>query len=318
MAKRIADWDERIGRRVRLRDLHVLSTVVKTGSMAKAAAQLRITQPNISQAIADLEAALEVRLLDRGPRGVTPTRSGETMLRYAAEAFDALKQGLRDIEFLADPGSGEVWVGCSESFLAGGLLSDIIRRVSRQHPRIAIHVIEANTAAMEYRELRERQVDLMMGRMSRPVANDDLAAEVLFEEPIVAVVGAGHPLAARRKIDLAELAGERWVLAPPNTAVRDLVGDVFRAHGLAPPALSVTTYSMLLRLQLLASGGYVTVFPSSLVRANAERWSLKTLPLTLGKPLPVAVVTLKNRTLSPAAMLFIEHARAAAGAMGRD
>ena len=315
MAKRIVDWDDRVGRRLKLRDIHVLSAVVQNGSMAKAAAELRMTQPRISQAIADLEATLAVRLLDRGPHGVTPTPYGTVMLKYGLEALDAIKQGIRDLEFLAKAGTGEVWVGCSESFLAGGMLAEVIRRIGDQHPRILVHVLEANTAAMQFQELRDRKVDVMIGRIAGPIHHDDLNVEVLFIEPIVAVAGASHPLAKRRKITMEELIGERWVLAPPDTAVRDLVANAFRAQGFSAPPPSLTTYSMLLRLQMLATGKYVTAFPRSLVGYNAERWSLKILPISLGEPLPVAIVALKHRTLSAAVKLFIEHARTASKVM---
>src|ERR1700742_3940820 len=107
MSPALADWEARIGRRLKLRDLHVLSSVLRFGSMAKAAAHLGLTQPAISQAIADLEAGLGVRLLDRGPRGVTSTPFGEALLKRGAEAFDALRQGIREIEFLSEPGTGE-------------------------------------------------------------------------------------------------------------------------------------------------------------------------------------------------------------------
>jgi DNA-binding transcriptional LysR family regulator len=310
MAKRLTDWESRIGRRLRLRDLHVLSAVVKFGSMAKAAAQVGLTQPAISQSIAELETALGVRLLDRGPRGVAPTQYGEALLARGAEAFDALKQGIRDIEFLSDPGSGEVWIGASESYVAGGYLAAVIGRLAAQYPRVAIHVLEANTAALEFHELRARKVDLMLGRISGPVADDDLAVETLYDEAIVVAAGANHPLARRRTLALAELADEAWILAPPNTVVRELVGRAFHAQDLAPPRLSVTTYSMQLRIQLLATGRYLTAVPESLLQYNAKRWSLTRLPVALGKPLPVAIVTLRHRTLSPAVRLFIEHARA--------
>ena len=226
---RIADWDSRIGRRLKLRDLHVLFAVIQSGSMVKAATRLSVTQPAVSQSIADLEATLGVRLLDRGPRGVTPTIYGETLLRRGTEAFDALKQGVRDIEFLTETGSGEVWVGTSESYMSGGSLAAIIQKMSQRHPRVAVHVVEANTAAMEFREVRERKVDVMLGRISGPVTGDDLAVAHLFEEPILAVAGARHPLANKRSLTLADLAGESWILAPPNTAVRDLVGGAFSA-----------------------------------------------------------------------------------------
>ncbi|MBS0247580.1 MAG: LysR family transcriptional regulator [Proteobacteria bacterium] len=310
MAKRLStDWDARIGRRLKLRDLRILFAVMRAGSMAKAAAQLGITQPAISQAVGDLEAALGVRLLDRGPRGVTTTLFGDVLLKRGAEAFDALKQGVREIEYLADPGSGEVWVGASESYIAGGYLSAIVASLARQYPRIVVHISEANTAALEFQELRARKVDLMLGRISGEIRDDDLRVEPLYDEAIVVGAGRSHRFARRRKLEIAELADESWILAPPNTVVRDLVGSAFGASKMEPPRLSVTTYSMQLRMQLLATGGYVSPVPASLLHYNAERWSLCALPVALGKPLPVVVVTLKERTLSPVAALFIDHAR---------
>jgi DNA-binding transcriptional LysR family regulator len=84
---------------------------------------------------------------------------------------------------------------------------------------------------------------------------------------------------------------------------------VFRAAGLAAPKVTVTTTSMHVRLHLLSTNQFVTIFHGSLLRYNAHRWSLKVLPVDLGKRLPVAIVTLKGRSLSPVAQLFIEHAR---------
>jgi DNA-binding transcriptional LysR family regulator len=312
MSRRTADWDRRIGRHVKLRDLHVLSAVVRLGSMAKAASHLSVTQPAISQAIADLERAVGVRLVDRGPRGVEPTIYGETLLKRGIEAFDALKQGMRDIEFLLEPGSGEVCVGADMSYIAGGFMSAIIERVSERHPELAVQVVETTTttAAPEFQELRERKVDLMLGRMSSPIVGDDLQVEVLFDEAIVVVASAQSRWADRCEIDLAELKNEPWILAPPDNIARTLVEDAFRAEGLHPPPPRVTTYSMQLRMQLLASGRYLTVFTDSTVRYSAQRWSLKVLPVKLGRRLPVVAVTLKHRTLTPSVKLFIDQVRA--------
>jgi DNA-binding transcriptional LysR family regulator len=312
MSLRGADWDRRIGRHVKLRDLHVLFAVVQLGSMAKAASHLSVTQPAISQAIADLEHAVGVRLLDRGPRGVEPTIFGEMLLKRGMEAFDALKQGMRDIEFLSDRGSGEVSVGADMSYIAGGFMSAIIQRVSNRYPQLAVQVVETTTttAAPDFRELRERMVDLMLGRMSSPIVADDLQVETLFDESIVVVTSAQSRWAGRREINLEELKDEPWILAPPDNLARALVEDAFRAKGLEPPRPRVTTYSMNLRLQLLATGRYLTVLTDSTVRYSAERWSLKVLPVKLSKRLPVVAVTLKHRTLTPSVQLFIEEVRA--------
>src|SRR5260370_17642778 len=96
MATSLEHWETRIGRRLRLRDLHVLLTVVQCGSMAKAAQRLAISQPAISKAIADLESTLHVRLLDRGPRGVGPPLYGSTLFRRGLAVFDELPHGVAE------------------------------------------------------------------------------------------------------------------------------------------------------------------------------------------------------------------------------
>ena len=148
------DWESRLGRRLRVRDLYILATVVKCGSMAKAGQQLGMTQPAVSGAVANLEHVLRVRLLDRNPRGIEPTFYAEALLKRAATVFDDLTEAAREIEFLADPTAGQVKIGCAESFMAG-LLPAIIQRISRNHPRIVVDAEYAEHATTEFRELRD-------------------------------------------------------------------------------------------------------------------------------------------------------------------
>ena len=91
-------WDARLGRRLRLRDLHVFMTVLRQGSMGKAAVELSVSQPAISKAIADLEHTMGVRLLDRTAQGVEPTRYGAALLKWGCAVFDDLRQGIKEIE----------------------------------------------------------------------------------------------------------------------------------------------------------------------------------------------------------------------------
>jgi len=128
MDKALQHWESRIGRRLKLRDLHILSTVVQWGSMAKAAARLAMSQPAVSEAIANLEAALRVRLLDRNSQGIEPTIYAHALLKRGDVVFDELRQGIRDIEFLADPTAGEVRIASQELF-AAGLLPAVINQL---------------------------------------------------------------------------------------------------------------------------------------------------------------------------------------------
>jgi DNA-binding transcriptional LysR family regulator len=275
-----------------------------------------MTQPAVSDAIASLEDALGVRLLDRSSRGVEPTIYANVLLKRGLVVFDELRQGIRDIDFLANPKTGEVRVGCPEA-LAAGLVPAIIDRLSRRYPRIDVHVVHAETATLELRELRERGVDLMVGRILGPL-DDDIDAEVLFEDRRFVVAGARSRWAGRRKLALPELAREPWILDPPNAAAIPLIIAAFRAHGLELPRRNVSSFSLHVRTYLLATGRFLAIMPDSTLRFCAKPWSIKVLPIDLRiPPQRVAIFTLKNRTLSPAVKLFIECAREVAKPLAR-
>jgi DNA-binding transcriptional LysR family regulator len=302
-------WADRIGRRLKLRDLHVLFAVMQSGSMAKAAQHLAVSQPVVSAAIASLEHAVGVRLFDRGRRGVEPTIYGRALLNHGLAAFDALRQGVKEIEFLADPTVGELRIGCPE-WIAAGLLPIIIDRLLQRHPRLVFYVDQTVTATREFHELRQRSIDLVLGRIAAPFTEEDLHAEILYQEQLCVIAGGRSRWVRRRKIELAELINESWLLSPPNELPGSLVAEAFQASGLKLPQPNIVSFSLHLRNRLLATGRYLAVVPRSLLHFTDLSASLKALPVKLSiEPRPVAIVTLKDRTLSPLAKLFIDHAR---------
>ena len=159
---------ERARRRIKLRDLHILLVVALRGSMAKAAAELAISQPAVSRAIADLEHGLGLRLLDRSRNGVEPTPYGRALVKRGMAIFDELTQGLQELEFLADPTTGQLRIGSSES-VAAGLLPAVIDRFARRHPGIRLNVLQTVLSTTHYSELRERSIDLLLGMDSDTV-----------------------------------------------------------------------------------------------------------------------------------------------------
>lgn len=305
---RITDWESRIGRRITLRDLHILAAVVRWGSMAKAASHLAMSQSAVSEAIAQLEDAIRVRLLDRTSRGIAPTIYADTLLRRSHVAFDELQQAVKDIEFLADPTAGEVRIGFPE-VLSYTLVPAAISQMSRRHPQISVRVVQLTIESFEFQVLQQREVDLVIARMSPASVNDDVEVEALVQDKLMVIVGTQSAWAARPKIELSELVNESWIL-PPTPYVRTVFAKAFESHGLQPPVERVTAHSIQLRLQLLATGRFISVLADSVLRENAKQWSLKALPIDLAAlPPPWSIVRLKNRTLSPVAQLFIEHLR---------
>src|SRR5215216_5701467 len=139
-------------RRIKLRDLQILVTVAKTGSMGKAAAMLAVSQPVVSKAVSDMERTLKVRLFDRTPTGVEPTPYGHALLGSGIAVFDELRRGLDAIEFLTNPTSGQITLGCTEP-LAAGFIGAVIQELSSECPAIDFRVITADPQSLKAREL---------------------------------------------------------------------------------------------------------------------------------------------------------------------
>src|SRR5690242_10648480 len=122
-----------------------------------------------------------------------------------------LREGIKAIESLSDPSVGEVTIGCPDVFTSG-VVSAIIDQFSTQYPRVTVNVTAANNVVEEFRPLRDRTVDLVVAGFPKPLTAEDLALEFLYEDRPYIVSGRGNRWARRRKIDLAELADEPWLL----------------------------------------------------------------------------------------------------------
>jgi len=309
-------WNDRIKRRLKLRDLDILATLIDTGSMGKAAARLNTSQPAVSKAIAELEAALGVRLVDRGRRGIMPTPYGLALKKRSVAIFNDLRQSVQDIDFLSDPTTGEIRIGTTAP-LAVAVISPCIDRLSRKYPRMRFHIIRGDTEAL-YGEVIERNVELAICRMFGSLP-DDLTAEILFHDSLAVLTSARNPLTRRRKLTLAELLNEPWIQLPADGLFGSMVAGMFRSRGLAPPQPTIVSHFGYLQDDLIAKGRFLMVVPGFMLKVPGWRPRLKALrvdlPDTRG---PIALITLKNRMLTPLAQLFIANIRAIAKSMERD
>jgi DNA-binding transcriptional LysR family regulator len=305
------DEIERIERRLKLHDVRVLMSVVQAGSMHKAAERLATSQPAVSRAIADLEHAFGVRLLDRSPTGIEPTQYAHAIIKRGLAVFDELRQGFKDIEFLADPTSGELRIGCSEQSAAGPVLA-VIDRLTRRHPRMMFDVVTGPVPKV-CRDLTERRVELVIQRIVESMDQDNMAVENLFDDEFVVVAAKQNPWARRRQIELAELVNEPWTLPSSDTGIGAFAIEAFRARGLKPPRATVITYSMHMRNRLLATGRFLTIWGRHTLMFPGKHPSLKALPVKLDNAHgAIGIMTLRNRALSPLAQLFIKTIRAVA------
>lgn len=302
-------WTDRIGRRVKLRDFHIVLAVADAGSMTRAAEELAVSYPVVSKTISDLEHTLGVKLFDRSISGVEPTHYGRALLQSGAAVFDEIRKGLQQIEFIKQPDTGELRIGSSITTDAG-LLPAIIEQFSRDHPRAVIHVLPEDIVVQQYDNLRDRKVELVFGRLSATMTDPDMVAETLFDEPNVVVAGSESPWARRKSLTLADLIDEPWVLAGPGSLPRALHDATFRNSGFEPPPANALTVSLHLYMRLIETGRWLGLVPASVMRFGGKDMRLKVLPVKVtSPPAPVGFVTVKDRTLTPLAVRFIDCAR---------
>jgi DNA-binding transcriptional LysR family regulator len=298
----------RIERRLKLQDLRILVTVVQAGSMHRAAERLAISQPAVSRAVGDLERTVGVRLLDRTPHGIEPTQYGHALIKRGAAMFDELRQAVRDIEFLSDPSTGELRLGCSE-VMASGPVSAVVKKLTRQHPSLTFQVLTGATATL-YRALSERKIDLVIGRIAESVIEGHADVGCLFDDAVIVAAGANNPWTRRRKIELSELMNEPWTLPPFDSEMGVIVLDAFRICGLNPPPSTVIAGSTHMRSSLAAGGRFLTVMPEFALRLPGKFDSLKAVSVELpNSRRTIRFVSLKNRSLSPLAERFIAEMR---------
>jgi DNA-binding transcriptional LysR family regulator len=303
--------NDRIGRQLKLKDLHTFRTVVQHRSMAKAAAELALTPPAITKVVSEMERLFAVRLLERTPQGVLPTAYGEALLKGAVNLFDDLKQTVEQIEYLADPTVGEVRIGAIDP-QHGSLLPVVIDRLSRQHPKMIFHVTHGNSPDELRGALRHRAIDVFITRLTMQ-PEEDFDKEMLFDDPLVVVTGRDHPRFRGRSAKLAQMIDEAWCMPHETHPIGAVIRQAFRAQGLALPNVCVTCPSMQLQSALAETGRFLTVVPASYMRFRSDKDSLRIVPVDLQLSVPpIALATLKHRMVSPATKRFIECVRAVA------
>ena len=306
---------DRIGRRMRLQDLHVFLTVVNAGSMGKAATILNSTQPNITRSIAALEHTLGVRLLDRHYRGVEPTDFGRALVKRSQIAFDELRASVKDIEFLADPTAGEIRIG-SITYLAASFVTAVIDRLSLRYPRMSFNVLAGDTATLN-RALTDRNVDFIFAQRFGAFSDEQFSFEKLYEERYVVLASVKNRWVRRRKVELADLLDEPWTLSSPETVIGMVAKEAFSNSGLPYPRVTVTTFPKEMRMNLLLADRFLTISPTSDLRLPTKRPEFKALTVKLAvAPIPIGVITLRNRPLNSVGEIFLNHARDVAKSIG--
>lgn len=265
-------------RRLRLRQLQLLQELARRPSLTAVAAALHLTQPAVSQQLAEIEAALGVPLFERG-RGLRPTPFGVATLRWATETLAGADRLDAELQALREGASGRVRVGVMQ-VAALDLVPRMVARIARDDPGLRPALHEGIMQSL-WPRLLGGELDLIVGRIDDRVRNAGLPHCPLVEDRHCVVSRPDHPLTRKRRPSWADTRAYRWVLPPDDTALRQAVVATFTAAGLAAPQPGAESDSVSVTQAILRSSDWLGIVSGTAGRIARADGLLATLPLHL-------------------------------------
>lgn len=298
------------------RRLGHLVAAARCGSLSAAAIELGLTQPALSKSIREIEQELGVRVLERGRLGVAPTAYGEVLIARGRAIDEALQAARRDVEALRAAGT-RVVIGCGPSE-AARLLPRALGRLARGSPALRVTVLHGlNEGLMPM--VKAREIAFALSSVPRTAHDPACEHEPLHDDTAVIVARSGHPLAGRRAVGPAELAGARWVLARRRELERRALDELFLEAGLKPVEADVETTSGELMKTLVAQSDHLTFLPREMIHWEERAGLLRALPVAAPRwSRSVGLTWLRDAPRADGALALAKAIRAAASSMRRS
>jgi DNA-binding transcriptional LysR family regulator len=235
-------------RRIRLRHLEVLLTIARSGSLTAAATALDITQPAVSQWLADIESAAGARLFERGRR-LRPTPFAAPLLAHAERVLQDAQRALGEVQAIRRGGSGRVRIGAMPVATAS-LVPAAVMRLREHAPGVELFLVE-DIAAGLWAQFDRNEFDLLVTRLDARALGSGLQQRRLFQDQHRVVCGPRHPLARRKRVAWRDAVRYPWVMPPAGTPLHAALEETFAAAGVAPPPALLTSTSLLANIELL-------------------------------------------------------------------
>lgn len=295
----MAHIDRAFRSNIKLRHLQLLVALDEFRHLGRTAEFLSVSQPAVSKVLAEVEKMLGLTLFTRSTRGTEPTPAGESLVRFARAVLAQYDVTRDEIEAVASGAAGRVRVGSMGATLPV-LLAQAVARLKAQSPRATVLVEEGDLTHLLPR-LRLSELDVIVGRLEPAYAAPDLVTEALYEEPMVAIVAAGHALAGKARPGWADVARQPLVLPPPWASLRVKIEQALHRHGQTLPADIMESSSYLAVTTFVAQRqavGFVARAVGRQLQAEG-RFHVLAMPVEVDLP-PVGLITLRDRRLPPA------------------
>lgn len=262
-------------RRITMSELRSLLAIKSAGNLTRAALELAISQPALSQQLREVEDKLGMPLFVRHRRGLEPTPSGTVMLRLAAALGVDIHIAAEELALAVREDLMPIRIG-SMAVTSAGLLAVALGRFALQAPGTPVIVMEGPREVL-LEHLRHRRIDLFIGRLPADETVRDLEGETLFLDGAVVVASVRHPLRRRARLSMASLQSQGWILPAEDTSFFQQIALSMRAAGLSVPPARIQSYSMLAIPAVVATSELVGFLPTSMFASGAMSAGLQRL-----------------------------------------
>ncbi|TAL54671.1 LysR family transcriptional regulator [Pandoraea sp.] len=291
---------------LKLSHLRLLTMFASLGQVRLIAQRLNVTQPAISKQLAELEAGLGAPVLVRVGNRLQFTALGETLLKHAREVLHQLEQARYEADALCSGISGKIAVGAVATVMPV-FAPELVLQIKKRAPNVDIAFFEATSDRL-FPMLTAGDLDFVFSRKEAPaeLGASKFAVETLLDDPIVIVCGRDHPLAARRHVAPADIAGMPWILPPREAPITMALSRWMQQHGLEFPPGCVQSISLAVNEAILKSAPFLGLMPLAVTRRLAHRGDIKVIPFP-GTSLLGAIRLFYNReTANPVVGIALE------------
>ncbi len=288
-----------------------------SSDIAVAARKLAITKAAVYNSNRQLEELLDIPLFEREPNGFVPTAYCSQLARHVKLAFSQIRHAIDEIISLNGVTCGHVSIGTlpySRTMLTPRTIINLLN----EQPQLDISTREGPYAMLES-QLRNGDLDFIIGAIRENENGQDLKTEMLFQDKLSVISRQGHPLAGIKGLTLEELNDAQWVLPAPSTPARQLFDEILQRHGLPQPKHAIETSSLSTLRGLLLESDRIALLSAHQIYYEKQYGLLQPLNIELeDSDRPIGVTMRANTSLSPAAELFLQHLRKVAQSLRAD
>jgi DNA-binding transcriptional LysR family regulator len=266
---------------LRFRHLQLVDTLIRLGTVHKAARALNLSQPAASAMLRDLEQALGAKLFERSRQGVTPTPAANALTGRARAIGHELDHAAADVAAAMHGAEAILTMGAMPRVMLG-FMPQLMQRARREIPRLRFRLEEGVPAHLLPR-LEDGRIDCLVSRLPQTAFASGRANALmhtrLYDDHSCMVCGPDHPFARSRKPELEQLAKADWILPPAETETRRVLVNTFLQAGISPPQPVIESLSVVANMAVVERAPLLTVAPVSAARARQKMGVLKILPV---------------------------------------